>query len=206
VQIAVIDSGSGNLRSVQRALMAVGGEPVLTSDPDRVRKADRIVLPGQGAFGDCMDNLRSRGLEEAIREVVRAGKPYFGICLGLQILFASSEESPASPGLALLPGRVRRFAPTAGKVPHMGWNSVSHAGAASLGSDPLLAGIPDQTYFYFTHSFYAETDSDELACLRCDYGGDFVAAVRKDNLFACQFHPEKSQGAGLKLLANFIAC
>lgn len=201
VQIAVIDSGSGNLRSVQRALIAAGGEPSFSSDPDQVRKADRIVVPGQGAFGDCMRNLQTCGLDEAIGEVVRAGRPYLGICLGLQILFESSEESPEQAGLGILPGVVKRFAPSVGKVPHMGWNTVHQ-----IASDPLMAGIPDQSYFYFTHSYYAEPNDPAVAALRCDYGGEFVAAIRAGNLFACQFHPEKSQGAGLKLLSNFIAC
>lgn len=198
VDVAVVDSGSGNLRSVERALAASGANPRFTSDPEEVAKADGIVVPGQGAFGDCMDNLRERGLDQAIREFIKSGKPYFGICLGLQILFEDSEESPESQGLSILEGNVRRFLPSAGKVPHMGWNSTT-----SARSLPLLADIPENTYFYFTHSYYAVPKSDGMVALRCHYGGSFVAAIQHENIFACQFHPEKSQAAGLKLLQNF---
>ncbi len=197
----VIDSGSGNLRSVHRALEAAGCVPEFTADPDVVRRADRIVVPGQGAFGDCVDNLEKHGLNEAIIESAKAGTPYFGICLGLQILFASSEESEGR-GLGLLGGDVQRFAPEVGKVPHMGWNSVTWDYSESR--DPILAGIPQETYFYFTHSYHVEPTDARVIALRCHYGHDFVAAIRSENLFACQFHPEKSQGAGLALLANFL--
>ena len=203
--VAVIDSGSGNLRSVERALIAAGAKPLVTSDPDLVAQADRIVVPGQGAFGDCVRNLRSRGLDEAIAQAIASGKPYFGICLGLQILFESSEEGSKSEdgeaaGLGLLKGHVKRFDPKVGKVPHMGWNSV-----VKTHEYHVLNGIDDGTYFYFIHSYYAAPDDDACVVLRCDYGGPFVAAVQQDNIFACQFHPEKSQGAGLRLLANFMA-
>jgi glutamine amidotransferase len=199
--VVVIDSGSGNLRSVERALAAAGGEPQVTSDPEVVSKAERIFVPGQGAFGDCVSALHDRGLDQAIREVVASGRPYFGICLGLQILFEDSEESPGTHGLGLLEGQVKRFSPEVGKVPHMGWNAVrkGHTGI------PMLKGIPEDTYFYFTHSYYAVPKSDQDVALRCDYGVPFVAAIQHENLFACQFHPEKSQGAGLKLLTNFFA-
>tara|TARA_R110002096_G_scaffold16898_3_gene57781 strand:+ start:47609 stop:48304 length:696 start_codon:yes stop_codon:yes gene_type:complete len=225
----VIDSGSGNLRSVHRALEAAGTTPELTADPDAVRRADRIVVPGQGAFGDCVHNLEKHGLNEAIIEAVTSGTPYFGICLGLQVLFASSEESEGR-GLELLEGKVRRFSPDVGKVPHMGWNSVtwnSSESDCSIGDsnhdsgardlerrspksgdnkhlDPILVGIPQNTYFYFTHSYHVEPSDQDVIALRCHYGHDVVAAVRKDNIFACQFHPEKSQGAGIALLANFL--
>jgi glutamine amidotransferase len=197
----VIDSGSGNLRSVQRALEACGTVPEFTSDPDVVRKADRIVVPGQGAFGDCVHNLEKHGLNEAIIEAAKAGTPYFGICLGLQILFASSEESEGR-GLGLLGGDVQQFSPDVGKVPHMGWNSVTWDYSESR--DPILEGIPQETYFYFTHSYHVEPTDSNVIALRCHYGHDFVAAIRSENLFACQFHPEKSQGAGLALLTNFL--
>ncbi|HTE53073.1 MAG TPA: imidazole glycerol phosphate synthase subunit HisH [Kofleriaceae bacterium] len=217
--IAVVDSGSGNLRSVERALERVGGAPRLTSDPDAVRRADLVVVPGQGAFADCMAAMRQRGLDQAIGEVVRAGRPYLGICLGLQILFDESEEHGPVAGLGILPGRVVRFrANQIGglKVPHIGWNQVrpggpdgASAGAAEAGGtgargEPLLAGIPDGAHFYFIHSYCAEPADPALVALRCDYGGAFCAAVRRDNLFACQFHPEKSQAMGLRLLANFV--
>ncbi len=197
--VAVVDSGSGNLRSVERALIAVGARPVVTSDPEIVAGAARVVVPGQGAFGDCVANLREHGLDQAIREILAKGRPYLGICLGLHVLFEESEECPDSRGLGILPGSVRRLAPEVGKVPHMGWNSV-----VSKRRLALLANIPENTYFYFTHSYYVEAKSNAIVALECDYGGPFVAAVQRENIFATQFHPEKSQGAGLKLLQNFI--
>lgn len=200
MDVAIIDSGSGNLRSVERALVAGGATPVVTSDPAVVRTADRIVVPGQGAFGDCVVNLRARGLDQAIREHVMAGRPYFGICLGLQVLFETSEEMGQHEGLGILPGRVRRFDASVGKVPHMGWNSVR-----IRGQEPYLRGIADGSYFYFIHSYYVVPDDAEIVSLSCEYGHEFAAAVRRDNLFACQFHPEKSQAAGLRLLANFLS-
>jgi glutamine amidotransferase len=200
--IAVVDSGSGNLRSVERALEQVGGAPLLTGDPDRVRRADLVVVPGQGAFADCMAEMRRRGLDEAVGEVVRAGRPYLGICLGLQILFEESEEHGPVAGLGLLPGRVSRFADMGGlKVPHIGWNQVRAHGRP----EPLLAGVPDAAHFYFIHSYRAQPADPGLVALSCDYGGEFCAAVRQGNLFACQFHPEKSQAFGLRVLANFVA-
>jgi len=205
--IAVLDTGSGNLRSVEKALADVGGNPVVTSDPDVIRKAPRLVVPGQGAFGHFAESLHERGLEQSIREVIDAGRPYLGICLGLQVLFEESEEHGPVPGLGLLRGQCVRFPDPlkdAGgnvlKVPHMGWNQVKCAGS----NDPLLRGIPDGAYFYFVHSYYVVPDDEEIIALRCDYGVEFVAAVRKENLFACQFHPEKSQAMGLALLANFV--
>ena len=198
--VAVVDSGSGNLRSVERALAAAGGEPYLTGDPDRIARADRIVVPGQGAFADCMRTMKERGLDQAVREVIRAGRPYLGICLGLQILFEQSEEHGTTPGLGILPGKVIKFTAAGGrKVPHIGWNQVrAHR------PEPMLAGIPDGAHVYFIHSYYAVPDDANVVSLSCDYGGEFCAAVRHDNLFACQFHPEKSQAVGLHLLGNFL--
>jgi glutamine amidotransferase len=200
--IAVVDSGSGNLRSVAKALAAAGGAPVVTSDPEVVRKADRVVVPGQGAFRDCMNGLRGRGLEDAVREVIRAGRPYLGICLGLQVLFEESEEHGPCGGLGILPGRVVRFDRPGLKVPHMGWNQVIRARPHG---DPVLEGVPDEAYVYFVHSYYVVPARDDLVALWCDYGGRFCAAVRHENLFATQFHPEKSQKVGLALLAGFVA-
>jgi glutamine amidotransferase len=197
----VVDSGSGNLRSVERALAHVGGAPRLTADPDQVRRADLIVVPGQGAFADCMAEMGRRGLGEAVREAVRAGRPYLGICLGLQILFEESEEHGPVAGLGLLPGRVVRFRGGNGlKVPHIGWNQVRRHGRP----EPLLDGVPETAHFYFIHSYCAAPADPALTALCCDYGGEFCAAVRRDNLFACQFHPEKSQAVGLRLLTNFV--
>jgi glutamine amidotransferase len=196
--IAVVDSGSGNLRSVERALAHVGGAPILTRDPDVVRRADRVVVPGQGAFADCMAAMSRSGLDDAIREVVGAGRPYLGICLGLQILFEDSEEHGPAAGLGILRGHVVRFPHGQLKVPHIGWNQVR-----AVRDEPLLAGIPDQAHFYFIHSYVAVPAEARQVALTCDYGGSFCAAVRVDNLFACQFHPEKSQAVGLRLLENF---
>jgi glutamine amidotransferase len=201
--IAIVDTGSGNLRSVAKALAHVGGAPTITSDPELVRRADRVVVPGQGAFGAFVRGMHDRGLEDALREVIAGGRPFLGICLGLQVLFDESEEQGPVPGLGVLPGRVLRFRPAsaAHKVPHMGWNQVRRAGA---GSDPLLAGIPDGTWFYFVHAYYAAPGRPADVALTCEYEVSFAAAVRRDNVFACQFHPEKSQAAGLRLLANFV--
>lgn len=199
-RVVVVDSGSGNLRSVERALLEVGAEPVLSGDAEVVAAADRLCVPGQGAFGDCVTALREHGLGEAIRQVIDRGNPYFGICLGMQLLFDGSDESPGAAGFGLLPGHVKRFDPSVGKVPHMGWNTVSIAKP-----DALFDGIADKSYFYFIHSYYVDLEREEHLALRADYGSGFTAAVRKDNVFACQFHPEKSQGAGLKLLSNWMA-
>ena len=206
--IAVVNSGSGNLRSVERALAHVGGRPVLTSDPEVVRRADRVVVPGQGAFADCMAAMARTGLGEAVREVVRAGRPYLGICLGLQILFDESEEHGPVRGLGLLPGRVVKFrfpAEPGRKVPHIGWNQLAPGPGAAAGREPLMRGIGEAAHVYFIHSYYVEPREPELVALTCDYGGQFCAAVRRGPLFACQFHPEKSQAVGLRLLENFVA-
>jgi len=200
--IAVIDSGYGNLRSVAKALDKVGGRPVVTADPDEIRRADKVLVPGQGAFSQCVEALASRGLESALREAIDSGRPYLGLCLGLQVLFEDSEEHGNPRGLGLVPGHVVRFRlddPTL-KVPHMGWNQVS-PGAA--GRDPLLDGIAEDAYFYFVHSYYVVPDDPSIVALTCRYGHEFAVAVRKDNLFACQFHPEKSGKVGLDLLRNF---
>ena len=186
--IAVVDAGSGNLRSVEKAIAVAGGAPVVTRDPDVVRRADRVVVPGQGAFRDCMNGLRSRGLDQAVRESIRGGKPYLGICLGMQVLFEESDEHGPCAGLGIFPGRVKRFDAPGLKVPHMGWNDVQ----------------PTGRYFYFVHSYYAVPAREELVALWCDYGGRFCAAVRHENVLATQFHPEKSQAAGLELLRGFV--
>lgn len=199
--IAVVDVCGGNLTSVAKALAAVEGEVTITSDPAVVRAADKIVVPGQGAFAPFMRGLVERKLEDPIREAIDAGKPYLGICLGLQVLFDESEEHGPVRGLAILPGRVVRFRPgdPAIKVPHMGWNRVTqHA------DDPLLVTLTPQTHYYFVHSYFAVPDDPALVVLSADHGEPFCAAVRAGNLFACQFHPEKSGAAGLELLACFV--
>ena len=199
--IAIVDTGSGNLRSVEKALHHVGGTPVVTSDPEVVRRAARLVVPGQGAFASCMRGL-SGDLGEAVLEGVRAGRPYLGICLGLQILFEESEEGTGTTrGLGLLGGQVVRIRPKDAslKVPHMGWSSMRQ-----VRPDPLLDGVPDGAFAYFVHSYRAVPRDPQVTVLSADYDGELCAAIRKDNLFAVQFHPEKSQGVGLRLLENFV--
>ena len=204
--IAIVDACSGNLRSVERALGRAGGRPVVTRDPDVVRRADKIVVPGQGAFGVFMRGLVERDLGGALREAIADGRPYLGICLGLQVLFESSEEvfAEAAPtaGLGVLAGRVVRLRPPSPqlKVPHMGWNRVRR-----LRPEPLLAGVPDEAHVYFVHSYHAVPADRGLIALEADHGGPITAAIRKDHLFACQFHPEKSQAVGLAILRNFVA-
>jgi glutamine amidotransferase len=201
VTIAVVDVCSGNLRSVERALARAGGDVVVTRDPDVVRRADKIVVPGQGAFGVFMRGLAERGLGEALREAIAGGKPYLGICLGLQVLFESSEEQGPCAGLGVLPGHVVRLAPGDArlKVPHMGWNAL-----AKRADDPMLAAIPDGAYVYFVHSFHAVPADPALVVAEAAHGHPITAAVRRDNLFACQFHPEKSQAVGLAILERFV--
>jgi imidazole glycerol-phosphate synthase subunit HisH len=199
--IAIVDVCSGNLRSVERAIAKVGGEVVVTRDPDVVRKADKIVVPGQGAFGVFMRGLVERGLGDALREAIASGRPYLGICLGLQILFEESEEQGPVAGLGVYRGKVVKLAPADPtlKVPHMGWNRI-----AQRRPEPLVAGIPDGAYVYFVHSFHAMPEDPSLLALESVHGVRVCAAIRRDNVFACQFHPEKSQAVGLQLLRNFV--
>ncbi len=199
--IAVVDVCGGNLRSVAKALAAVGGEVVVTRDPEVVRAADKVVVPGQGAFATFMHELVARDLEAPIRDAIDAGTPYLGICLGLQVLFDDSEERGPVRGLALIPGHVVRFAPTSPeiKVPHMGWNRVQQHAA-----DPLLPDLAPHTHYYFVHSYHAIPDDPARVVLTSDHGEAFCAAIRAGNVFACQFHPEKSQAAGLALLRAFV--
>jgi imidazole glycerol-phosphate synthase subunit HisH len=199
VMIAIIDYGMGNLRSVQKALEAVGQPAEVTSDPDRIRAADKVVLPGVGAFADAIAELRRTGLGEAFRDAVAAGKPCLGVCLGLQLLFDLSEEDGLHEGLGLLPGRVVRFTPAPGlKVPHMGWNTLR-----VLRPVPLLKGLEPDPSVYFVHSYYAVPADPRDVAAEADHGNPFAALVWRDNLMACQFHPEKSQRVGLAMYANF---
>lgn len=202
LDIAIVDYQMGNLRSVQKALEHVGFDATVTSDPDEVAGASRVILPGVGAFGDAIRELSARNLTQPIVESIHAGKPFLGICLGLQMLFDVGSEGGEHQGLGVLKGRVERFPPsTELKVPHMGWNQVSE----DQSECPLLQDIPSTAHFYFVHSYYVVPEDSSVSWLSCDYGIKFCAAVWRDNLFATQFHPEKSQQDGLKLLQNFAA-
>ena len=197
--IAIIDYGMGNLRSVQKALEAVGQGATVTSDPDRVRRASKVILPGVGAFADAIAELRRTGLGEAFVEAVKAGKPCLGVCLGLQLLFDVSEEDGEHRGLGLIPGRVVRFDPEPGlKVPHMGWNTLQVRKPS-----PLLLGIEPGPSVYFVHSYYARPDDPADIVAESDHPRPFAAMVDRENLIATQFHPEKSQRVGLAMYANF---
>ena len=201
--IAIVDYGMGNLRSVEKALARTGAAVRVTSDPRSIGDARGVVLPGVGAFGACMENLASRGLVEPVRDAVASGKPFLGICLGLQLLFEESEEFGPIRGLGILPGRVVRFGGSSLeglKIPQMGWNRLRIRRAVGE-----LAGIDEGAYVYFVHSSYVVPSEPELIAATTDYGVEFTAAITWKNVFACQFHPEKSQGVGLRLLANFVA-
>jgi len=195
--IAVIDYGMGNLRSVEKGFLKVGVDAKVVSDPQSVNDADAVVLPGVGAFRDCMRNLDQMKLIEPILKSIRKGKPYLGICLGLQMLFTESEEFGVYKGLDVLKGKVVRFRIDL-KVPHMGWNTVR-----VLRRPPIFDNIDDDSYFYFVHSYYVSPDDDKITAGATDYGITFTSMVWKDNIIATQFHPEKSQEAGLKILKNF---
>jgi glutamine amidotransferase len=199
--ITIVDVCGGNLRSVERALQKVGGEVVVTRDPEVVRKASKIVVPGQGAFGVFMRSLDERGLGSALRDVIASGRPYLGICLGLQILFDRSEEQGPVRGLGVIAGEVVRLKPPSStlKVPHMGWNRVTRRAP-----EPMLDGVAEDAHVYFVHSFHAVPQDRALITLEADHGMPVTAAIRKDHLFACQFHPEKSQAVGLRILQNFV--
>lgn len=195
---AIIDYGAGNLQSVEKALRHIGCEGTVVGGAAGLMSADSAVLPGVGAFGEAMAGLESRGLVVAIGDFVRTGRPFLGICLGLQVLFESSQESPGVKGLSLLPGRIVRLPEDRGlKVPHMGWNSLEVKRPGWL-----LKGLPAEPYVYFVHSYYLQTEP-ELVSATAEYGAAIHAAVQKGNIAACQFHPEKSGGVGLAILRNF---
>ena len=198
--IAIIDYDAGNLRSVEKALLALGETPVITRDPEELLGADKVILPGVGSFGDAMDKLHQYGRVDVIRQVTAKGTPFLGICLGLQLLFESSSESPGVGGLGILPGRILKIPDSFGlKVPHVGWNSLEiRPGAA------LFSGIPDGSYVYFVHSFYLEAEDPSIVAATTQYGVNIHASVEQGNVFACQFHPEKSGDVGLAILRNFI--
>ena len=198
---AIIDYDAGNLKSVEKALHALGEETVITRDREEILAADRVILPGVGAFGDAMEKLHQYGLVEIIRQVVQKGTPFLGICLGLQLLFEESEESQGVPGLGILKGKIRRIPNTPGlKIPHMGWNSLTLRPETRL-----FSGLGEEPYVYFVHSYYLEAADPEIVAASADYGVVIHAAVETGNVFACQFHPEKSSDTGLQILKNFIS-
>ena len=198
--IAIIDYDAGNLKSVEKALLSLGAEPVVTRDRETILSADHIILPGVGAFGDAMNKLKSYGLVPVIREAVNRQIPFLGICLGLQLLFESSEESPGVEGLGILKGKILRIPDCEGlKIPHMGWNSLTYPN-----SGRLFQGIPENTYVYFVHSYYLKAEDPQIVTAATHYSTEIHASVEMGNVFACQFHPEKSSGWGLKILENFI--
>lgn len=199
--IAIIDYDAGNIRSVEKAVQRLGEETSVTRDRDEILKADKVILPGVGAFGDAMEKLRGYGLEKVIREVVDKGIPLLGICLGLQLLFETSEESAGVNGLGILPGRIVKIPERQGlKVPHIGWNSLRFPSQGTL-----FRGINEEAYVYFVHSYYLQAQEEEIVKATTEYGVKIHASIEKGNVFACQFHPEKSSEVGLKILENFIS-
>lgn len=198
--IAIIDYDAGNMKSVEKALDHLGAEKTVTGDPEVIRAADKVILPGVGSFGSAMEKLVERGLDQTVREVAASGTPLLGICLGLQMLFDSSEEAPGVPGLSILPGKIIRFPAGLGlKIPHMGWNSLHFPQKSAL-----FEGIDEGAYVYFVHSYYLQCEDADAVAAESEYGVTFHAAVAKDNVFGCQFHPEKSSDVGLNILRNFI--
>lgn len=198
--IAVIDYDAGNLKSVEKALAALGEQPVISRDKETILSADKVILPGVGSFGEAMGKLEQYGLVDVIHKVVDQGTPFLGICLGLQLLFERSGESGGVKGLGLLPGEIVRFEDMPGlKVPHMGWNSLNVRPGAKL-----FKGLDSGAYVYFVHSYYLKAERECDVAAYSEYGVPFHAAVERDNIFACQFHPEKSGATGLKILKNFI--
>jgi glutamine amidotransferase len=198
-RVAVVDYGIGNLHSAHKAQEKMGADAVLTSDPAEIDAADAVVLPGVGAFGACVTALREAALESAVARAVSSGRPFLGICIGAQMLFDASEESPGVPGLGVLPGTVRWIPPIV-KRPQMQWNQL----AVTIPDDPLLARMGDAPWVYFVHSLHGEPSDSTTVAATCEYGVTVNAAFRRDNVFACQFHPEKSGRAGLTLIGNFV--
>lgn len=199
--IAIIDYDAGNIKSVEKALQYLGEEAVITRDREEILNSDKVILPGVGAFGDAMEKLHQYRLVDTIQEVVDRRIPFLGICLGLQLMFESSDEASGVEGLGLLPGKILRI-PKKGdmKIPHMGWNDIKIKEGAKL-----FAGLEDHPYVYFVHSYYLQADDPSIVAATTEYGVTIHASVEKDNIFACQFHPEKSSTVGLQILKNFIA-
>ena len=198
--IAIIDYDAGNMKSVQKALDYLGAEYKVTRDINELRMSDKLILPGVGAFGDAMEKLNSYGLTSEIQKLVADGKPILGICLGMQVMFEESEESPGVKGLSLLPGKVVRFSESHGlKIPQIGWNSISFPKESKL-----FEGIKEESYVYFVHSYYVQAADVSVVAATTEYGDHVHAAVERGNIYACQFHPEKSSDVGLKILENYV--
>lgn len=198
--IAIIDYDAGNIKSVEKALQKLGAEVIITKDAQEILAADKVILPGVGAFGDAMTNLKKYGLDEVIHQVVEKGTPFLGICLGLQLLFERSDETPGVEGLGILKGEILRIPEKENlKIPHMGWNSLHLQNQGRL-----FQGLSEQSYVYFVHSYYLKAEDEEIVKATTDYSVNIHASVEKDNVFACQFHPEKSSDVGLQILKNFV--
>ena len=198
--IAIIDYDAGNIKSVEKALLLLGQDVVITGDREEILKADKVVLPGVGAFGDAMDNLRRTGLDQVIREVTDRGTPFLGICLGLQLLFERSDEAPGVDGLGILEGEILRIPDKDGlKIPHMGWNSLHLEN-----NGRLFRGIEEGSYVYFVHSYYLKAADERIVKASTEYSAHIHASVERGNVFACQFHPEKSSDVGIQILRNFV--
>jgi len=198
--LALIDYGMGNLLSVSKALESVGAEVKITSDKSEILTADHLVLPGVGNFGDGMQHIAKSGLAETILSFINSGKPFLGICLGMQLLMEESEEAPGIKGLGVFKGKVVKFKKMKLKIPHMGWNTVS----ITKNGKTSFKDVDDESFFYFVHSYYVDPEDLNIVAGNCNYGIDFAATLKKDNIFATQFHPEKSQDKGLQLLRNFV--
>ena len=198
--VSIIDYGAGNIKSVENAVRYLGHDVVLTRDPEVLLSSDHCILPGVGAFGVAMERLKHYGLDEVIREIVKREIPLLGICLGLQLLFESSEESPGAEGLGILKGRILRIPDTDGrKVPQIGWNDLSYPAQGRL-----FQGLPEGTYVYFVHSYYLRAEDPSIVTARTEYGVSIDAAVESGSVMACQFHPEKSESAGMRIMENFL--
>ncbi|MCM1123887.1 MAG: imidazole glycerol phosphate synthase subunit HisH [Eubacterium sp.] len=199
--VAVIDYDAGNIKSVEKAMIALGEDVVVTRDEREIMSADHVILPGVGAFGDAMEKLHKYGLTQVIKEVVNQGTPFLGICLGLQLLFESSEESAGVEGLSILKGKIVKLPENQGfKIPHIGWNCLRYPNQGRL-----FAGIPEEVFVYFVHSYYLRAEEAQIVTATTEYAALIHASVEKDNVFACQFHPEKSSDVGMRILKNFLS-
>ena len=198
--VAIIDYDAGNIKSVEKAIQFLGEEAIITRNPDEILSASHVILPGVGAFGDAMEKLHKYGLISVIHEVVKRDIPFLGICLGLQLMFDRSEETPGVEGLSILKGEIKRIPDKEDlKIPHIGWNSLKYPNVGRLYKD-----IPEDSYVYFVHSYYLDAEEKDIVVATTEYGTNIHASVEKGNVFACQFHPEKSSSVGLKILENFL--